>query len=196
MARIKPLLNTTRKDIILKNAAALFRKKGFKASSVRDLAERLGIEAPSLYNHFKSKAEMLREICFSIAEDFNDHMQMTLASNEKSVGKIESLIRFHIQKMYSDFDNVYVANHEWKHMSKEDVELFLAQRKAYESHMNDIIATGIQSGAIKYIHSQITVLTILSAVRGLEFWQRHKKELSIAELEDSMVNHLLNGITK
>jgi hypothetical protein len=62
--------------------------------------------------------------------------------------------------------------------------------------MNDIIATGIQSGAIKYIHSQITVLTILSAVRGLEFWQRHKKELSITELEDSMVNHLLNGITK
>ena len=40
----------------------------------------------------------------------------------------------------------------------------------------------------------LLVLTILSAVRGLEFWQRHKKNISAQVLEDTMVDHLLNGI--
>ena len=40
----------------------------------------------------------------------------------------------------------------------------------------------------------VAVLTILSAVRGLEFWQQHRKNISNQVLEDDMVNHLLKGI--
>ncbi len=194
MARIKILSNSNRKEIILKNAAALFRKRGYKAASVRELAERLDIEAPSLYNHFRSKAELLKKICFSTMVDFTGHIDMVVASKESNVKKTEALIRFHIQKMYNDFDFVYVANHEWKHLPKEDLELFLSQRKEYERRMIEIIIEGINKKEFRKSHPQITVLTILSAVRGLEFWQRHKKELSITELEDHMVHHLINGI--
>jgi hypothetical protein len=37
---------------------------------------------------------------------------------------------------------------------------------------------------------------MLSAVRGLEYWQRNKKEISINELEKNMTEQLLNGIIK
>jgi hypothetical protein len=36
----------------------------------------------------------------------------------------------------------------------------------------------------------------LSAVRGLEFWQHHRKNISAEVLEKDMVAHLLNGIVK
>ncbi len=49
---------------------------------------------------------------------------------------------------------------------------------------------------LQNIHPHVAVLTILSAVRGLEFWQRHKKELSIEVLENNIVNHLLHGLIK
>ncbi len=196
MARIKIVSNSNRKEIILKNAAALFRKRGFKAASVRELAERLDIEAPSLYNHFRSKAELLKKICFSIMVDFTRNIETVASSDTGSVQKIEMLIRFHIQKMHTDFDFVYVANHEWKHLPKDDLELFLAQRKEYERRMIEIVAQGMDKKEIRKSHPQITVLTILSAVRGLEFWQRHKKELSITELENNMLHHLINGIIK
>ena len=42
----------------------MFKDKGFAASSMRDLAETVGIEAASLYNHIKSKSEILQEIIF------------------------------------------------------------------------------------------------------------------------------------
>ena len=75
MAKIKSTANGTKKDAIIKKAAALFRNKGFKATSMRELAEKIGVEAPSLYNHIGSKSELLQAICFKVAEDFTLHLQ-------------------------------------------------------------------------------------------------------------------------
>ena len=196
MAKIKALTNGTKKDVILKNASALFRKKGFKATSLRELAETMDIEAPSLYNHIGSKAELLEEICFSVAKDFTDYMNTLLLSKENPVEKTSKLIRFHIQKMYADFDNVFVSNHEWKQLSKKQLTEFLTQRKAYEHAFVEIINDGVKKKYFKTLHPQITVLTILSAVRGLEFLHGHKNEYSIESLEENMVQHLLTGIIK
>ena len=45
MARIKTEKNGSRKDVIVRKAATLFREKGYKAASMRDLAEAVGVEA-------------------------------------------------------------------------------------------------------------------------------------------------------
>ena len=62
MAKIKSGKNASKKDIIIKKAALLFRTKGFNAASMRELAEAVGVEAPSLYNHIGSKSELLQAI--------------------------------------------------------------------------------------------------------------------------------------
>ena len=54
----------------------------------------------------------------------------------------------------------------------------------------------LQKKELKNINPYVAVLTILSAVRGLEFLQRHKKNISATELENDMVTHLLKGIAK
>ena len=196
MAKIKSTANGTKKDAIIKKAAALFRNKGFKATSMRELAEKIGVEAPSLYNHIGSKSELLQAICFQVAEEFTLHLQAVEENKVSEVKKIEQLIRFHIKMMLQYFDEVYVANHEWRHLEDPHLVNFLNQRKSYESRMVELIKAGIVNKELKDIHPHVAVLTILSAVRGLEFWQRHRKDISIQVLEENMVNHLLNGLTK
>ena len=196
MAKIKVLQNGTKKDIILKNAAALFRKKGFKATTVRELAESLGIEAPSLYNHIGSKVELLQEICFAVAEDYTINMNSIIDSHASAAKKMEAIIRFHVRKLSTDFDRVFVSDHEWKQLPKKKLEEFLMYRRNYEKHIVEIVADGIEKKLFKDLLPGITVLTILSAVRGLELTQRHKNEFTIEQLEDNMVQHLLNGIIK
>src|SRR5690606_40554740 len=93
---------STKKEIILEKAAIMFREKGFSATSMRDLAESVGIEAASLYNHIQSKSQILQEIVSRAADDCNQHLDKLVAENKSCSEKIESIIRFHVQMMRSE----------------------------------------------------------------------------------------------
>ena len=78
----------SKKELILRKAAAMFREKGFAATSMRDLAETVGIEAASLYNHIRSKNEILEAICFDVANIFNTNIEIVEAGHQKAISKI------------------------------------------------------------------------------------------------------------
>jgi AcrR family transcriptional regulator len=196
MAKIKPGKNGSSKETIIKKAAALFKEKGYKATSMRELAETLNIEAPSLYNHIGSKSELLQDVCFKIAETFTINLGHIEKMQASIINKIEALIRFHIKMMFENFNEVFVANHEWKHLQEPFFTDFLNQRRNYEKRLVMLLERGIQKKELEKNNSYIVVLTILSAVRGLEFLQRNKKNISAKVLEDTMVSQLLNGIVK
>ena len=194
MAKIKAGKNSGKKEVIIKKASALFRTKGFNAASMRELAEAVGVEAPSLYNHIGSKSELLQIICFKVANGFTSQLDETENKNSCITDKIEQIIRFHIKMMLDEFDEVFVANHEWKHLQEPFLSNFLNQRRSYEKRFVALIEEGKKKKELKNINPYVAVLTLLSAVRGLEFWQRHKKNISTQVLEDDMVNHLLKGM--
>ena len=196
MAKIKPGKNATKKDVIAQKASALFKSKGYSSTSMRELAEAVGVEAPSLYNHIGSKSELLQIICFKIANAFTSYLDKIENTPANSVNKVEHIIRFHIQMMLNNFDEVFVANHEWKHLKEPYLSNFLNQRRGYEKRLVTLVEAGIKSKELKDTNPYVSVLTILSAVRGLEFWQRHRSNVGTRELEDDMVDHLLNGMIK
>lgn len=196
MSKIRAAKNGTKKDVIIQKGASLFRKKGYTASTMRELADSLGVEASSLYNHIGAKREILQGICFRVADDFTNHLDMAETKPGNAIEKLETIIRFHIHMMLEAFDMVYVANREWKQLEEPFLGEFLNQRKAYEVRLAGIVNAGICSGELKKINPHVAVLIILSAVRGLEFWQRHKKNVPVYELENDMVTHLLKGLIK
>ena len=196
MAKIKPGKDGSKKEVIIQNASALFRVKGYTASSMRDLAELVGVEAPSLYNHIGSKSELLQAICLKVAGEFTAQLEKTEKSAGSKTARVEKIIRFHIHMMLERFDEVFVANHEWKQLKEPGLSNFLNQRRNYEKRLVALIEAGIRLKEFRRSNPYVTVLTLLSAVRGLEFWLRHKKNFSAHELEKDMVNHLLNGMIK
>ena len=99
MARIRTAKDVSRKEVILKAAAALFHAKGYKAASMRDLAEMVGVEAASLYNHIRSKTELLHDICFNVANVFWEHLNKVEVSDARPIEKLETLLRFHIKQI-------------------------------------------------------------------------------------------------
>lgn len=195
MARIRSKKNGSRKELITLAAARLFREKGFSATGMRDLAGDVGVEAASLYNHISSKAELLQEICFRIANTFTTQLN-ELEANESltSIEKIEQVIRFHIRMWVDRIDEVLVANNESKYLDEPYLTTFYNERRIYVRRLEMIIEDGIRKKQIRKIQPYAVVLLLLSAVRGIEFWHRTKKNISAAELEDSMVVNVINGL--
>lgn len=196
MARIKTDKNISRKDVIVTKAASLFREKGFKAASMRDLAEAVGVEAASLYNHIKSKTELLHELCFSVANRFLQKIDEVEAEKIPSIEKIEKLLRFHINEMIHHYEEVYVSDREWKHLADPYLSNFQNQRRIYRKRFAAIIETGIRNNEVKKIDAPTAVLIMLHAISGIESWHRSTQKISAAELEENMVTILVGGLTQ
>lgn len=194
MARIKTEKNGSRKDVIVRKAATLFREKGYKAASMRDLAEAVGVEAASLYNHIKSKSELLHELVFSVANKFVLKMDEIESENISSLQKMEKLLRFHITEMINNYEEVYVSDREWKHLSDPYLSNYQNQRRVYRKRIAAIIENGIRNKEIKNIDAPTVVLIFLHAVSGIESWHRSTKKITAVELEQNMVTILIDGL--
>jgi len=186
----------SKKDIILQKAAVMFREKGFAATSMRDLAESVGIEAASLYNHIRSKNEILEAICFNVANRFTVNMEAIETSQDSSIQKVETLLRFHIRQMVDNYEEVYVSDREWKHLEEPYLSNFQTQRRNYRKRFASIIEEGIQKKEIKKIDASTAVLIMLHAISGIESWHRSKEKINGEELENNMVVILTDGLRK
>jgi AcrR family transcriptional regulator len=194
MGKLKVSKNESRKDLIVKAGAALFREKGFGAASMRDLAENIGIEAASLYNHIKSKNEILDSICFSVANHFNNHLEEIDGSDLSPIKKVETLLRFHIQQMIENFEEVLVSDREWKHLDEPYRTNFHTQRRNYRKRFAAIIEDGIKKGEIKKIDAPTAILIMLHSVSGIESWHRSTAKISAKDLEDNMIMIMIDGL--
>ena len=186
----------SRKIFILQKAAAMFREKGFNATSMRDLAESVGIEAASLYNHIKSKNEILEAICFDVANRFNSKMDAIEISDQNPIRKLEVLLRFHIQQMVENYEEVYVSDREWKHLDEPYLSDFHNQRRSYRKRFASIIEEGIRKNEIRKIDAPTAVMIMLHAISGIESWHRSKAKVNAQELENNMVMIMIDGLRK
>jgi len=186
----------SKKELILRRAAAMFREKGFAATSMRDLAEMVGIEAASLYNHIRSKNEILEAICFDVANILLTNMETIESSAKNSIGKIKELLRFHIRQMVENYEEVYVSDREWKHLEEPYLSNFQSQRRNYRKKFAAIINEGIDKNEIRKIDAPTAVLIILHAISGIESWHRSKAKISAEELEENMLKIMIDGLRK
>ena len=83
-----------RKTEIINVAAKLFKEKGYSAVTMRDIAQAMDIKAASLYNHIKSKQEILVLIVIEIAEEFTNVMNQIVNSDISAIKKIEHALFF------------------------------------------------------------------------------------------------------
>jgi AcrR family transcriptional regulator len=196
MARIRMGKDGSRKEVIVKAAAGLFHEKGYKAASMRDLAERVGVEAASLYNHIRSKTELLHDICFNVANVFWEHFNKVEASDAKPIEKLETLLRFHIRQMLENFEEVYISDREWRYLTDPYLSNFQNQRRNYRKRFAAIIEQGIANGEINSIDASTAVLIVLHAVSGIESWHRSTHKISGQELEENMITILIDGLKK
>ncbi len=179
---------------ILEKAAALFRDKGYAATSMRELAQAVNLKVSSIYSHFSSKEAILQVICFENAQKFTQNMASIEAQYNNPLQQLEALINLHIEIALEDTTSVTAFNDEWRHLGEARLEEFLSLRKEYEMKFCAIIEAGIAEGTIQDIQPQTIFYTILSSIRWLYDWYKPNKKLEAILIKEQVLRLLLRGI--
>ncbi|AFL81253.1 transcriptional regulator [Aequorivita sublithincola DSM 14238] len=183
-----------RKEEIIVTAARLFYEKGYKAISMRDIAAAMDIKAASLYNHIKSKQEILSEIILKVAEEFTVGMECVVAENSSAIKKIEKVIELHIDITVNHSEALAALNNDWMHLEELDLNAFVMMREDYEQNFRKIIKQGIDTGELKPHHPEVILFSILSTLRTLYLWYQKRGKLDVNILKKDMISVLINGI--
>ncbi|MFN8341036.1 MAG: TetR/AcrR family transcriptional regulator [Cyclobacteriaceae bacterium] len=189
--------NLSRKEQVIRKAAELFREKGYAASSMRDLAQKLGIEAASLYSHIKSKEEILQNLCFDMASEFRKSLDEVEKMNVNAGEKLRLGVIGHIQVMAKDLIAAAVFMNEHRHLSQPYLRDFLLLRINYINRFKAIIEAGVAEGVFKdSIDTKLAVMTLFSSLNWLPMWYDPNSNIVPADLGQQLADMLVNGLKK
>ncbi|WP_201982064.1 TetR/AcrR family transcriptional regulator [Hymenobacter rubidus] len=190
-----PSPSRSRKAQIDRTATALFRARGFAATSMRELATELGLEAGSLYSHIKSKEEILHRVCFGLAEAFFAGFSAATADTGAPVAaQLRQAIEAHVRVLTQDSAASAVFLHEWRHLSEPARTEFLALRDRYEGAFRALIERGLTTGELHAPDAAFAALTLLASLNWLPSWYRPVGKLTPDEIAHRLAEQLLGGL--
>lgn len=178
---------------ILREAALLFREKGYSAVTMRDLAAVLNIKAASLYNHISSKQEMLQEIIITIAEEFTLGMNNVKHQPISNVEKLKLIVHLHVDLAIKNPNGMSALNSDWMHL-EERLADFFSMRDDYEANFRTIVMAGIESGEIKNLDIDVIAYSLLTSLRSLYLWMPKTKSHELKSFSDGLAEVLISGI--
>jgi AcrR family transcriptional regulator len=185
-----------RKAEIRRTAKKLFKERGYAATSMRDLAKEVGIEAASLYNHLSSKEELLNEMCFDIAEQFFQAFKTSTEAEKSPSKKLKAAIKAHIGVIANNLDASTVFFHEWIFLKEPDLSKFKKLRSQYDLGFRELIQKGIEDKDFKDVNIKLAVFTIVSALNATYDLYRSTEKMTQEEIAESISNLLLKGLKK
>jgi len=199
------LKSKNRQREILAKSARLFRKKGYAATSIRDIADAVGMKSASLYNHIDSKQEILRTLLLPIAKIYVTSIDQINKSNLSAIEKLEQIIRDQITITIENPDAVSLVPDQWVFLEndkKDDKEPtyayndYIELRDRYEKLFIKILRKAIEAGDLKEVHIEIACFSILSTLRRLYSWYARHRTIDRRVLEKELLINLLGGLRR
>lgn len=186
--------NLSRKEQVIRTASELFKEKGYAATSMRDLAHALGIEAASLYSHIKSKEEILQALCFEMAKRFRRSLNEVEAADINFSEKLRRGILGHISVMAEELTASAVFMNEHRHLSQPYLRDFLLMRINYINRFKKIIEGGIAAGEFKKVDTKLAVMTLFSSLNWMPHWYDPSGLINPNQLGNQLADMLIDGL--
>lgn len=185
-----------RKAQIRRHATSLFQHRGFAATSMRDLAAALGVEAASLYSHIGSKQELLHEICFRLADEFFAAFDAAECTAVSPAEAVRNFIHGHVRVITRDPAASQVFLAEWRHLEEPALTAFTAQRLAYETRVRALLRRGADAAALHLPANdeRFAALWLLSGLNWLPTWYRPDGKLTPTEVAERLTQNFLTGL--
>jgi len=164
--------------LILDHAARLLRSGGYHQTTLREIAEAVGIRKASLYYHFASKEEIVEAVVNDGVRFVHEGVVAALAATEGAPPRerLEAAIRGHLAALHGHGDYTSASIKVFNFGAAPAPESVRAVRRAYEDVWRGLIAELQQAGALPAERSpDVLRLFLLGALNGSTDWYRPER---------------------
>ena len=184
-----------REDII-RSAAQIFRKKGYHATSMQDIADSVQLQKGSLYHHIRSKQEILLEILDKALDVLIADLEPIVDSDLPADQKLRTAMETYIGRMTQNADLAAVLLLEHRSLEPGLRVDHIARRDRFEAMWRQIIREGIDQGRFKPMDEAVVTFALLGVQNWLITWYRADGRLHPAKLADHFCQLFLAGLER
>lgn len=185
-----------RRTELLTLAARMFAERGFRATTVRDIADAAGILSGSLYHHFDSKESMVDEILTSFQEELFGRYEEIVAEGKGPRQTLEAVVVASFEAIDRHHAEVAIYQNEAKYLAQfERFSYLRARNDEFRKLWTGILDSGLRVGAFrKDLDVELVYRFIRDTVWVAVHWYRPGGELSAREIAEQYLGILLDGI--
>jgi AcrR family transcriptional regulator len=180
-------------DTLLDAAVALFNERGYEATSVDEVAGRLGVTKSAVYHHVPSKVELLRlaldralDALFAVTEE-------TGATTGPAIGRLEYVVRGSVRVLTAELPFVTLL---LRLRGNTEIErTALHRRREFDRVVAGLVRAAEHEGDVRSdVDPAVISRLLFGTVNSLTEWYRPGGDLSPEDLADAVVTITFSGL--
>ncbi|QKJ20112.1 TetR/AcrR family transcriptional regulator [Microbacterium hominis] len=178
---------------VLEAAVALFIEQGYDATSVADLAARLGVTKSALYHHFAAKEQLLALALDEALDALEGVLDEPAATAGTPVERVDAVLRGAVRVLVDRLPYVTLL---LRVRGNSDIErAALARRRAFDHRVTELVAAAQAAGQVRAdIDSAVATRLIFGMVNSLTEWYRPGGPVDAERLAHDVVATALDGL--
>lgn len=179
---------------VLMAALEAFAERGYHGTSVRDIAQRVGVSVPALYYHYENKQEMLFSLLESSMREVLDRCRAAAAEAgpdpvERLCAMVECIVLYMCHRRDAAFLDAEARSLDLEHRAR-----YVALRDYLEHMLVDCVEAGNAQGSFNTPYPADATRAILSICQGVTGWYRPDGPLQPSEVAERYLGFCLGTL--
>ncbi|RLB02834.1 MAG: hypothetical protein DRG83_07910 [Deltaproteobacteria bacterium] len=188
--------NVTERELF-RVSTQLFKEKGYRGTSMRDISAALVIKTSSIYHYINSKEELLKKIALKGMNMLLDAGKRISAEQISPAEKLQKLVESHTKLICENLDLFTVTLRELTPSNAASFwEEIVDHRDQYEKIVRGIISEGKKLGAFREIDERMAGFALLGMINWIIRWYNPGGSKSPAEIAALWFEIFIGGIKR
>ncbi|WGS17986.1 MULTISPECIES: TetR/AcrR family transcriptional regulator [unclassified Bradyrhizobium] len=182
-----------KREAVLRTAVALFLEQGYHRATLNDVAKRLNITKPALYNYFRGKDEILFE-CWSLGNELvDDCIAETSAGGGTGLDKLRKLTVRYAELMTTDYGKSLVR-FDVRDLNEDNRKIVQTAKRRIDRAFRSYIAEGVGDGSIRPCDPKLSAFAIAGSLNWIGHWFQPGGPMTGKAVAEEFAIRLTEGI--
>jgi AcrR family transcriptional regulator len=180
-------------ESLLAVAVDVFNERGFEATSMEELAARLGLSKSAIYHHVPGKIDLLRLALDRALDGLFAVTAETRATTGPAIDRLEHVVRGSVRVLIAELPFVTQL---LRVRGNSDVERSaLDRRREFDRIVRDLVRAAVDEGSVRAdVDPAVLGRLLFGTVNSLVEWYRPGGPLSADDLADALVATMFDGL--